>query len=129
MPLLKQLNPNFEVQVKVSFVEAESSPESRQYFFAYKVRITNKGSSTAQLMSRHWIITDAHGQVEEVRGAGVVGAQPKIQAGHSFEYESGCPLPTSCGTMRGHYQMVSDSGESFEIEIPEFYLIAPSALH
>lgn len=129
MSVQKQLNPNFEVQVQVTFVEAESRPESGQFFFAYKIKITNKGEAPAQLMSRHWVITDAMGQVEEVRGAGVVGVQPKIQPGSSFEYESACPLPTSSGSMRGHYQMVSDSGENFDIEIPEFYLIAPVALH
>jgi ApaG protein len=128
MSVQKQLNPNFEIQVKVTYVEAESRPESGQFFFAYKIRITNKGPGMAQLMSRHWIITDSHGTVEEVRGAGVVGVQPKIQPGTTFEYESACPLTTSSGTMRGFYQMVSETGDSFEIEIPEFYLIAPQAL-
>jgi len=119
----------FEVQVKVTYVEAESRPESQYHFFAYKVRITNRGEQPAQLLSRHWIITDGHGRTEEVRGAGVVGLQPKISPGASFEYESACPLPTSSGTMRGAYQMMSDSGQSFDIEIPEFFLIAPFALH
>lgn len=129
MSVQKQLNPNFEIQIRAHYVEAESRPDFGQFFFAYKVKITNKGSSAAQLMSRHWIITDGFGQVEEVRGAGVVGVQPKIQAGHSFEYESACPLPTSSGSMRGSYQMTSDLGENFEVDIPEFYLIAPLALH
>jgi ApaG protein len=125
----KVLNPNFEVSVEVSYVPSESKPETDYHFFSYKIRITNKGRAQAQLMSRHWIITDAFGQVEEVRGPGVVGQQPKIGAGKTFEYESACPLATSSGTMKGTYQMVSDDGEPFDIEIPEFYLIAPTALH
>ncbi|MBX2994617.1 MAG: Co2+/Mg2+ efflux protein ApaG [Bdellovibrionaceae bacterium] len=129
MSVQKQMNPHFEVKVHVTYVESESRPDQNQYFFAYKVNITNKSTAPAQLMSRHWIITDSIGQVEEVRGAGVVGVQPKIQPGQSFEYESACPLVTASGQMRGTYQMVSDMGESFEVEIPEFYLIAPHALH
>lgn len=129
MSVQKQVNPNFEVQVKVTYIESESRPDQNQFLFAYKVRIQNKGSSAAQLMSRHWIVTDAFGQSEEVRGAGVVGVQPKIQSGQSFEYESACPLMTSSGSMRGTYQFTSDLGENFEIQIPEFYLIAPQALH
>lgn len=119
----------FDVQVKVDYLESESKPDSNYYFFTYKIRIENKSSESAQLLSRHWIITDAHAQTEEVRGAGVVGLQPKIQANKFFEYESACTLTTSSGSMRGFYQFISESGESFEIEIPEFYLIAPSALH
>ena len=129
MSFQKQLNPQFEIAVKVQYVEAESKPENSYYFFSYKVNIINKSSFSAQLISRHWIITDADGQVEEVRGAGVVGLQPRIQANQSFEYESVCPLGTASGTMKGSYQLISDSGESFDIEIPEFYLIAPFALH
>lgn len=125
----KMLSQNFEVQVHVSYAASESRPESDYHFFLYRVEITNKGNDQAQLMSRHWIITDAFGQTEEVRGAGVVGLQPKISPGQKFEYESGCPLTTTFGTMRGTYQMVGSDGEPFEIEIPEFYLIAPTALH
>ena len=83
----------------------------------------------AQLMSRHWIITDAFGHIEEVKGPGVVGLQPRITAGQIFEYDSACPLRTNSGTMKGKYEFLSDDGESFEIDIPEFYLIAPSAVH
>jgi ApaG protein len=125
----KIVSQNFQVQVAVSYVANESKPESDYHFFSYKIKITNKGSSSAQLMSRHWIITDGFGQVEEVRGPGVVGLQPKINPGQTFEYESACPLNTSSGMMRGTYQMVDSDGETFDIEIPEFYLIAPSALH
>lgn len=129
MSVQKIVSQNFQVQVTVSYVADESKPESDYHFFSYKIKITNKGSSPAQLMSRHWIITDGFGQVEEVRGPGVVGLQPKINPGQAFEYESACPLNTSSGMMRGTYQMVDSDGESFDIEIPEFYLIAPSALH
>jgi ApaG protein len=122
-------NANIEVSVKVSFVEAESQPDNSLYFFSYKVQVTNRGSAPAQLMSRHWIITDGFGEVEEVRGAGVIGQQPKINPGQSFDYESACPLGTPSGSMKGFYQMVDQNGETFEIEIPEFYLIAPTALH
>jgi ApaG protein len=120
---------DFEVRSKITYVDEESRPDSGIYFFAYHITITNKGKSPAQLMSRHWIITDSFGNIEEVRGAGVVGQQPQIQPGQSFEYDSACPLPTSSGTMRGHYQLLAEDGSSLEIEIPEFYLIAPSALH
>jgi ApaG protein len=129
MSVQKQVSPHFEVQVKVTYVEGESRPEAGYHFFAYKVIIQNKGQTGAQLMSRHWVITDGFGQVEEVRGAGVIGLQPKISAGQSFEYESACPLTTTSGTMRGTYQMLDDAGNQFDIEVPEFYMIAPSALH
>lgn len=129
MSMQKQVSPRFEVSVKVSFVAQESRPESGFYFFAYRVRITNQGNAPAQLLSRHWIITDALGQVEEVRGAGVIGVQPKITEGQSFEYESACPLNSPSGSMRGSYQFVSDEGENFDVEIPEFYLVSPTALH
>jgi len=129
VPIQKMVNSNFHVKVYVQYVESESRPDSNYFFFSYKVQIVNRGSSSAQLMSRHWIITDSLGETEEVRGAGVVGLQPKISAGQTFEYESVCPLSTSSGCMRGFYQMVSDAGEQFDIEIPEFYLIAPLALH
>ena len=129
MPVQKQLSPSFEISAKVSYVEAESRPENEYFFFGYQISITNHGASSAQLISRHWIICDGNGQIEEVRGAGVVGLQPRIHPGQTFKYESACPLPTSHGSMRGFYQMQSEDGETFEIEIPEFYLIAPTALH
>ncbi|MBX3019490.1 MAG: Co2+/Mg2+ efflux protein ApaG [Bdellovibrionaceae bacterium] len=129
MAVQKQLSPRFDVNVTVSYVDKESRPESGYYFFAYRVRITNKGSVPAQLMSRHWIITDALGQVEEVRGAGVIGVQPRIPPGQHFEYESACPLNSPSGSMRGTYQMATEEGDNFDIEIPEFYLVSPCALH
>ena len=129
MSLKKTQNVEFQITSTSVFVESESDPEQHRYFFAYKITIKNVGSSTAQLMSRYWIITDALGHVEEVRGPGVVGLQPKITAGQSFEYDSACPLKTSSGSMKGAYQFVDESGETFDINIPEFYLIAPTAVH
>lgn len=129
MSLKKIQNSEIKVTTTTVFVESESDPSVHRYFFAYKVTIKNIGAATAQLMSRHWIITDALGHTEEVRGPGVVGLQPKITGGQSFEYDSACPLRTSSGTMKGSYQFVDENGESFDIEIPEFYLIAPTAVH
>lgn len=119
----------FKVTVKSLFVPEQSSPDQGYYFFAYRVSIENLGSESAQLLSRHWIITDGFGHVEEVQGPGVVGQQPKIAAGQKFEYESSCPLMSPTGSMKGRYQMKSDSGEEFWIEIPEFYLLSPMGLH
>lgn len=101
----------------------------RQWFFAYTVKISNEGLDTVQLVSRHWVITDANGHVEEVRGPGVVGAQPVLAPGESFEYTSGCPLKTSYGTMRGTYQMVADDGQQFDAEIAAFALNVPYAVN
>lgn len=129
MPVQKQINTHFQVGVQVSFIDAESRPEESYFLFSYRIKISNNGSLPAQLISRHWVITDAVGKTEEVRGAGVVGLQPRILPGQSFEYESVCPLTTASGSMLGSYQMVDESGESFEIDIPEFYLVAPSAIH
>jgi len=129
MSIQKQINPNFEIRAHVQFVETDSRPENSYYLFSYRITIKNRGNEPAQLVSRHWVIGDAEGQVEEVRGAGVVGLQPRIQPGQSFEYESACPLSTPSGSMKGSYQMMSESGEAFDIEIPEFYLVAPTALH
>jgi ApaG protein len=123
-PLIK-----FDVECIPHFVSEESKPEDSYYFFSYKVKLKNQGNEPVQLMSRHWVITDAHGRTEEVRGPGVVGLQPKIQPGQCFEYESACPLNTSTGSMKGTYSMVTDNGNNFEIEIPEFYLICPNSLH
>lgn len=129
MALKKTQNIDFQITTTTVYVESESAPEQSRYFFAYKISIKNIGQMGAQLMSRHWTITDAFGHIEEVTGPGVVGLQPRIQAGQVFEYDSACPLRTSSGTMKGKYQFVSDEGENFEIQIPEFYLIAPNAVH
>ena len=108
---------------------ASSEPRDRQWFFTYTVRISNEGFDTVQLVSRHWQITDANGHTEEVRGPGVVGAQPVLAPGESFEYTSGCPLRTAFGTMKGSYQMVSDDGQEFDAEIAPFALNVPYAMN
>jgi ApaG protein len=104
-------------------------PQLNQWFFLYTVQISNGGTETAQLLTRHWIITDATGHVEEVEGPGVVGEQPILSPGQSFEYTSGCPLPTPFGSMRGTYQMVTESGERFDAEIAPFLLAMPHSLN
>ena len=111
------------------FVSEQSNPDNDHFVFAYTMTIRNTGSVAAQLVSRHWIITDATDEVQEVRGLGVVGHQPLLQPGESFEYTSGCALPTPVGTMRGTYQMVAEDGTHFEAEIPEFTLAVPRVLH
>jgi ApaG protein len=114
-------------------VEARHAPEhsvpGRQWFFLYTILISNEGEDTVQLLSRHWIITDATGRTEEVRGEGVVGEQPVLSPGDSFEYTSGCPLTTPFGEMRGTYQMVAERGGSFDVEIAPFLLREPGAIH
>lgn len=113
------------VAVDASYVAERSNPSENEWFFAYTIRITNEGADTAQLLSRHWIITDANGRVEEVRGPGVVGRQPVLSPGQSFEYTSACPLKTSFGVMQGTYQMVTPSGDHFDAEIAPFALSEP----
>ena len=115
------------IEVKSAFVPERSQPEDGEYFFAYTVRITNSGTQTVQLLSRHWVISDASGRVEEVRGAGVVGQQPILQPGQSFQYTSACPLSTPWGEMRGTYQMVRDDGTAFDARIAPFELAIPTA--
>ena len=116
---------NVRVHVESEFAPGRSSPADNKWFFLYTIRITNESAETVQLLSRHWIITDAMGEVREVRGPGVVGKQPVLEPGESFEYTSGCDLTTPFGTMRGTYQMVSSEREEFEIEIPAFTLTEP----
>ncbi|HEV3017478.1 MAG TPA: Co2+/Mg2+ efflux protein ApaG [Burkholderiaceae bacterium] len=119
----------FTVSVAPRFLPEQSDPEGEKYLFAYRVRIVNSGEVAAQLVSRHWIITDANQHVEEVRGPGVVGEQPRLDPGEAFEYTSGCPLPTPFGSMRGSYQCVAEDGTAFEVPIPEFLLSVPRTLH
>jgi len=119
----------FSVQVRVRFVAEQSDPSADLYLFAYTIRVENTGDVAAQLLSRHWIITDGNGKVEEVRGPGVVGEQPKLAPGEAFEYTSGCPLGTPYGTMRGSYHCVGADGTAFEVPIPEFVLSVPRVLH
>lgn len=115
------------VRVVSEYLSDRSAPERSQYVFAYTVRISNEGTVAAQLVSRHWVITDASGGVEEVRGPGVVGAQPILRPGEQFEYTSGCVLKTPRGSMHGSYQMVGAGGSKFDAEIAPFSLVAPSA--
>jgi ApaG protein len=117
------------IQVRCSFVPERSSPEENHYFFAYRVRISNLGDETVQLVSREWIITDAEGNRQQVNGPGVVGEQPILEPGAHFEYTSFCPLPTPIGAMQGTYQMVAAGGEQFDAEIAPFSLAVPTALN
>ena len=117
------------VQVTARYSPGRSQPSRNQWFFLYTVEVMNEGSETVQLISRHWIITDAENNVEEVRGPGVVGQQPVLEPGESFEYTSGCPLPTPFGSMHGTYQMVTTSGDSFDVEIAPFALTEPYTIH
>jgi ApaG protein len=114
------------VSVEPTYLEANSSPGSSQYVWAYQVTIENQGLETVQLLSRHWMITNARGELNEVKGPGVVGEQPVLKPGESFAYTSGAPLNTSWGMMGGSYQMESESGERFDIEIPTFSLDSPN---
>jgi ApaG protein len=117
------------VEVQSVFVPERSDPDDSQWFFAYKVRITNEGGETAQLVSRHWVIVDGNGRVEEVRGPGVVGEQPVLRPGEAFEYTSACPLRTPNGSMHGTYQMVTSAGSRFDAEIAPFALGEPDTIH
>ncbi|MBM4356849.1 MAG: Co2+/Mg2+ efflux protein ApaG [Deltaproteobacteria bacterium] len=117
------------VKVESRYLPERSAPARGGWFFAYTVTITNQGQESVQLISRHWVITDAHGRTEQVRGPGVVGEQPRLEPGESFEYTSGCPLRTSFGTMRGTYQMVTTDGDAFDAEIAPFSLATPESLN
>ena len=117
------------VEVESAFVPARSEPAEKRWFFAYTIRITNDGPEKVQLISRHWIITDGDGDAEQVRGPGVVGKQPALAPGESFEYTSACPLATNFGTMHGTYQMVTEGGEHFDVEIAPFALAEPYAIN
>jgi ApaG protein len=117
------------VAVRSQYLPERSNPGQSQYFFAYRIRIANESSQTVQLLSRHWVITDALGHTEEVRGSGVVGEQPVLEPGDAFEYTSGCPLDTPFGSMRGSYQMVTEGGAEFEAEIAAFQLAQPYAVN
>jgi ApaG protein len=113
------------VSVQPTYLDSQSSPEDGHFVWAYHVSIENEGADTVQLLTRHWRITDALGRMQEVRGAGVVGEQPVLGPGESYEYTSGTPLPTSSGIMAGTYGMSSQGGDRFEIEIPAFSLDSP----
>ena len=117
------------VSAAVRYLAEQSDEKTGRYVFAYTINIRNTGEATAQLISRHWVITDSQGLVQEVRGLGVVGNQPVLRPGESHEYTSGTAIATPVGTMKGAYQMVADDGTRFEAEIPEFTLSVPRVLH
>lgn len=118
-----------DIQVIVRFLSEQSEPENGRYAFAYTISITNAGPESVRLLSRYWLITDGNNEQKEVHGEGVVGEQPYIPTGESFEYTSGAMLNTAVGTMEGSYQMVTESGSYFDARIPRFSLVNPRALH
>ena len=121
----------YEITVapKVTWLADQSDPDKNHFVFAYTITVTNTGDVTAQLVSRHWIITDAEHRVQEVKGQGVVGKQPVLKPGESFEYTSGTSIPTAVGTMRGSYHMVAEDGLAFDVPIAPFTLSIPRTLH
>jgi ApaG protein len=125
--MYRAVTRSIEVQVTPRFLAERSSPENGYFFWAYTIEITNRGQDTVQLKTRHWKIIDAHGRLQEVRGAGVVGETPVLEPGGSFEYTSGVPLPTPSGFMTGTYGMVTAAGDGFDIDIPTFSLDSSSA--
>lgn len=128
LPLPKENSTyNMHIDVQPRYVPEQSSPDDDRYVFAYQVTITNKGTIAAQVVSRHWVIKNADGQVEEVSGLGVVGRQPFLQPGQQFEYTSGCPLNTASGSMRGSFFCVAEDGERFDAPVLPFELFIPKA--
>ncbi len=121
--------PRIRVDVETSYVEEQSDPQDRRFVFAYTITIRNEGPTPARLMTRHWIITDANGKVQEVRGDGVVGEQPYLKPGQGFRYSSGAVIETPVGSMQGSYQMVDDDGSHFDAPIAPFRLAIPGVLH
>ena len=126
-----ETNRRYDIAVEpaVRYLEDQSDEAAHRYVFAYTITIRNTGTEPAQLISRHWVITDANGQVQEVRGLGVVGEQPRLAPGERYQYTSGTAIATPVGTMRGSYQMVADDGTRFDATIPEFTLSVPRVLH
>ncbi len=124
-----ELSDGIVVDVDTHYVESESSPGEDRYVFAYTVTIRNEGEVPARLTNRHWKIVDANGKVQDVRGEGVVGEQPHLKPGEGFQYTSGTMLETSMGTMGGSYKMITDDGDTFDANIPDFLLSTPRVLH
>jgi len=124
-----QVTHDIKIEVSPSFISEQSDPQRSLYFFSYKIKITNEGSKRVQLLRRRWVIVDGEGRAEEVEGAGVVGLQPKVDAGQAFEYSSFCPLNTPTGSMRGQYLFVDLEGREFWVSVPEFILSEPSFFH
>ena len=127
--MVDSLQNNIKVGVETRYIEEQSNPEQNYFVFAYTITIQNQGRQTAQLLTRHWIITDSNHKVQEVRGDGVVGEQPILKPGEQFIYTSGTMLETSVGTMKGSYQMESGDGSKFDATIEEFVLSTPRILH
>lgn len=132
--MIKAMFPNMArtrdvvVRVSVSYLPEQSEPARGRWFWAYHIRLENDGDMAVQLLTRHWIITDGRGARHSVEGEGVVGEQPLIPPGGSFDYVSGCPLPTPAGSMQGSYHMIGEDGSAFDVAIPKFALIAPAVL-
>ncbi|UCB32161.1 Co2+/Mg2+ efflux protein ApaG [Duffyella gerundensis] len=122
-------SPRVCVQVQSVYIATHSSPEDERYVFAYTITVRNLGRNTVQLIGRYWLITNGNGEASEVEGEGVVGEQPYIEPGDEFQYTSGAVLETPLGTMQGHYVMVDNEGENFQVEIPVFRLAVPSHVH
>jgi ApaG protein len=127
--MYREVTQGCQVDVEPAYLPEQSNPREGLHVYGYKIRITNLGQRPLRLMSRHWVITDGNGKVQEVRGPGVVGEQPVLEVGETFEYSSYCPLETPSGNMRGSYQMVTESGERFEAKIPLFFLRDIRNLH
>jgi len=123
------LTRGVRILVRPQYVADQSDPANNHYLFAYHITIRNEGSQTVQLISRHWVITNGEGQVEEVRGPGVVGYQPELEPGQEFQYTSGCPLRTPVGSMHGEFNMVTKTGERFDARIAPFTLAVPRAVN
>ncbi|MEW8322784.1 MAG: Co2+/Mg2+ efflux protein ApaG [Candidatus Thiodiazotropha taylori] len=127
--MVKETKHHIEVEVETRYIEAQSLPKEQRYVFSYTVTIRNDGESSARLMNRHWIITDANGKTQEVRGEGVVGEQPQLNPGETFRYTSGTVLDTPVGSMQGSYDMIDAQGNHFDALIPAFSLARPGSLH
>lgn len=127
---MPNLSPyNIQIEVQTIYVDVQSEPEDNRYVFAYTITIRNVGALSAKLLTRHWVITDANGKVQEVHGEGVIGEQPYLRPGEDFQYTSATMIETPVGSMEGRYQMISDDGQSFYVEIPAFSLARPHTLH
>ncbi|HEY3731829.1 MAG TPA: Co2+/Mg2+ efflux protein ApaG [Steroidobacteraceae bacterium] len=126
---MTSIRHRISIDVETTYLDDQSEPREQRYVFAYTITIRNEGAVPAKLLTRHWIITDANGRVQEVRGDGVVGEQPYLKPGQGFRYSSGAVLETPVGTMQGSYQMIDDEGAQFDAPIPAFRLAMPGMLH
>jgi ApaG protein len=126
---MDQIKCEIGIEVATDYVDEQSEPDVDRYVFAYTITISNRGNIPAQLLSRHWVITDANGKIQEVSGDGVVGEQPHLNPGEKFRYSSGAVLETPVGSMQGCYRMLADNGTSFDAPIPPFTLAVPGVLH